>query len=455
MIGKSMTEGTPWKHIIKFALPVLAGSLLQQLYNTVDSIVVGRFASEDALSAVGTTGSFTFLFLALAMGFSAGNGVIVAQRYGAGDEKQVRANASTGIILMLGMGILSTIIGILVSKPAYTYLVDVPAELLDMTLQYFNIYALGLVFQFGYNIFSSILRAVGDSAATLYFLLIASVLNIGLDLAFVAGFHWGVVGAAIATDIAQGASFAAAYIYMTKKYPVFRFKPKELTWSQSLAKKTLITGFPIALQLIVVSFGLTFIQRAVNGFGKAMTASFTVGQRIEMYMNLPCNAFQTTLATYTGQNIGAGRAERVKKGAYQTVLMSLLMTLVISAAVWLLSGNIIELFKLSEQSAAYCNDHIKTIAFINIILALYIPLFGVFQGTNHGAAATVVATGALGVRVLVTYLFRHSDFFGHTIIWWNGLFGFGTGFLITWSYYLSGLWLKRSAVKTNSDDLQN
>lgn len=448
MIGRSMSEGTPWKHILKFALPVLAGQLLQQLYNTVDSIVVGRYASEDALSAVGTTGSFTFLFLAIATGFSAGNGVIVAQRYGAGDEKQVRANASTGILLLLGMGIISAIVGIAVSRPAYTYLVDVPDELLDMTLQYFNIYALGLIFQYGYNIFSSILRAVGDSAATLYFLLIASVLNIILDFAFVAGLHWGVVGAAVATDISQAASFVAAYIYMTRKYPIFRFKLREFTWSFGLAKKTLITGFPIALQLIVVSFGLTFIQRAVNGFGKAMTASFTVGQRIEMYMNLPCNAFQTTLATYSGQNIGAGKPERVKKGARQTVLMSLMMTLVISAAVWLLAGKIIGLFKLSDRSATYCLDHIRTIAFINIILSMYIPLFGVFQGANHGGAPTIVATGALGVRVLVTYLFRYGDFFGHTIIWWNGLFGFGTGFLITWSYYLSGLWMKNTAIKT-------
>ena len=440
MIGKSMTEGAPWKHILKFALPVLAGSLLQQLYNTVDSIVVGRYASEDALSAVGTTGSFTFLFLALATGFSAGNGVIVAQRYGAGDEKQVRTNASTGILLMLGMGIMSAVVGILVSRPAYVYLVNVHEDLIEMTLQYFRIYALGLVFQYGYNIFSSILRAVGDSAATLYFLLIASVLNIALDIIFVALFRWGVVGAAVATDIAQGASFAAAYLYMTRKYPVFRFKLKEFTWSFELAKKTLITGFPIALQLIVVSFGLTFIQRAVNGFGKAMTASFTVGQRIEMYMNLPCNAFQTTLATYTGQNIGAGKPERVKKGAYQTILMSFLMTVIISVIVWFMTDKIIALFKLGEMSAVHCHYHIRTIALINVVLALYIPLFGVFQGTNHGAAATVVATGALGVRVLVTYLFRYDSFFGHTIIWWNGLFGFGAGFIITWSYYLSELW---------------
>lgn len=447
MDGKSMTIGTPWKHIIRFALPVLVGLLLQQLYNTMDTIIVGNFSGEAALSAVGTTVSFVFLFLSLATGFSAGNGVVVAQHYGAGNEKQVRANASTGILLMLGMGIVSTIAALLVSRSAYTHLVSVPEEFLELTLQYFRIYALGLVFQFGYNIFSSILRAVGDSAATLYFLLTASVLNIILDLIFVAGFHWGVAGAAWATNIAQAASFIAAYIYMTNKYPVFRFRMNEFTWSFRLAKRTMLTGFPIALQMLLVSLGFTFIQRAVNGFGQAMTASFTVGQRIEMYIGLPCNAFQTTLATYTGQNVGAGKMDRVKKGTYQTVFMSLLLTLCISVLVWILAGNIIGLFGLSTQAAEYCTAHIKTVALINIVLSLYIPLFGVFQGTNHGIAATIAATAALTVRVLVTYLFRNSEMFGYTIIWWNGLFGFGTGFLISWSYYLSGKWRKNSLLE--------
>ena len=164
-------------------------------------------------------------------------------------------------------------------------------------------------------------------------------------------------------------------------------------------------------------------------------------------MNLPCSAFQTTLATYTGQNIGAGKPERVKKGARQAVLISFLLTLCISALVWLLAENIISLFKLSEQATVYCNAHLKTIAFINIILSIYIPLFGVFQGTNHGGAATFVAVGALGMRVLSTYLFRYSPLFGHTIIWWNGLFGFGTGCLITWTYYLSNRWQKKSAIE--------
>ncbi len=442
MKTKTMTEGSPWKHIILFALPVLAGSLLQQLYNTMDSLIVGRYAGENSLSAVGTTGSFAFLFLAIAIGFSAGNGVVVAQYFGAGDNEKVRAHASTGIAFLMFLGLISAVVGIFAARPAFKYFLHVSDELIDLTVLYFRIFAIGLIFQFGYNIISSILRAVGDSAATLYFLLISSVLNIFLDYVFVAIFHWDVAGAAIATDIAQGISFIAAYIYMRIRYPVFRFKLNEYKLDETLIPQTVNVGFPIALQLIVVSFGLTFIQRAVNEFGTFMTASFTVGQRIEMYLNLPCNAFQTTLATYTGQNVGAGKMDRVKQGARQTIIISLCMTLVISFLVYTYSGRIIEAFALSEQASAYCLAHLHAVAMINIVLAAYIPVFGVFQGTNHSVVPMIVACCALGLRVIVTYLFRYSPFLGHTVIWWNGIFGFGIGFTITWVYYLSGKWKK-------------
>lgn len=446
MIATPMTEGTPWRHIVRFAMPVLAGSLLQQLYNTVDAIVVGNFSGEASLSAVGTTGSFAFLFLAIAIGFSAGNGVIVAQHYGAGDEVQVRENASTGILFLMALGVVIALLGIAVARPAFVYIVNVPESYLDLTLRYFRIYAVGLVFQYGYNIFSSILRAVGDSAATLYFLLIASVMNVVLDLLFVAAFRWGVAGAAAATVIAQGASFAAAYLYMTRRYPIFRFRLREYRWNRPLIRKTVAIGLPISLHMMIVSVGLTLIQRAVNSFGQAMTASFTVGNRIEQYLNLPFNAFQTTLATYTGQNIGAGKLDRVKRGTRQTMLISLGMTVMISAMVWLFAENIITLFGLSDQAAVYCLAHLRTVALVNIILSVYVPLFGVFQGANHSGFPAVVATFSLTTRVLVTYLFMDSPFFGYRIIWWNGLFGFGMGFIVCWIYYLSGRWQRGATI---------
>lgn len=438
----NMTEGAPWKHIIKFALPVLLGSLLQQLYNTVDTIIVGNFSSQTALSAVGTTNSFAFFFLAIAIGFSSGNGVLIAQHYGAGNREKVRLAASSGIMFLMGMGVIAAILGAAVSFPAFKYLLAVEDGILEMTVVYFQIYAVGLIFQFGYNIYSSILRAVGDSAATLYFLLISSVANIGLDMLFVAGFHWGVAGAAIATDIAQLGSFIAAYIYMTKKYPIFKFARNEYKWDSKEITKTITIGMPISLQLVIVSLGLSLIQRAVNEFGEAMTASNTVGQRIEQYINLPCNALQTTLATYTGQNVGAGKMDRVKKGARQGVLISVSFTVIISVIIWLTSGIIAGMFGLEPEAMEYCVPHIQTVALINIVLSTYIPLFGVYQGTGHSIVPTIVATCALTVRVLMVYLVRYTPFLGYRIIWWNGLFGFGTGFMITWSYFLSGLWKK-------------
>ncbi|MBO7394320.1 MAG: MATE family efflux transporter [Abditibacteriota bacterium] len=445
-LTKTMTEGAPWKHILRFSLPVLAGSFLQQFYNTVDAIIVGKYAGEDALSAVGTTTSFAFLFLALAIGFSSGNGVVVAQYFGAGDDKNVRANGAAGVVFLMVLGVISAVLGIATARPAYANWLNVDGSILGLTVTYFRWYSLGLIFQFGYNIFSSILRALGDSAATLYFLLISSLLNIGLDLLFVAVFRWSVTGAAVATDISQLMSFIAAYLYTRRKYPVFRFGMGDLKWDPSRIKATVKVGLPISLQLIFVSLGFTFIQRAVNEFGKTMTAAFTVGQRVETYLNFPCHAFQTTLATYTGQNIGAGKIRRVKAGAKQAVALSLLLTLCISVSVWVFADKITALFSVSERAADYSLSFLRTVAVINILLASYIPLFGVFQGANHSGFPTLVSVSALGARVLATYLFRYSPFLGHTVIWWNGIFGFGLGFIMAWSYYLSGRWRKNSSL---------
>lgn len=442
MYGKPMTDGAPWRHIIRFALPILTGSLLQQLYHTVDTIVVGRYSGESALAAVGTTGSLTFLFLAVAIGFSAGNGVLVAQHYGGGDDARVRRAASTGILFLAGLGLAASAAGVLFARIAYTHFVAAPREILDMTLTYFRIYSAGLIFQYAYNILAAVLRAVGDSAAMLYFLFIAAVLNIGLDLLFVAVFKWGVAGAALATNISQAASVVAAWLYMTRKYPVFRYRIRELVFDRGAVADTVRIGFPIALQLVIVSLGITFIQRAVNGFGQFMTASFTVGHRVELYLHMPCNALQSTLATYTGQNVGAGRLDRVRLGVRQGVAISLALTAALSLPVWFFSGEVIELFALSREAAAYCDAHLKAISLINVILAIYVPLFGAFQGTRHSAVPTCVALCALTLRVIVTYLWKDSEFFGPSIIWWNGLFGFCTGALVAWGYYLSGRWRK-------------
>ena len=443
-----MTQGRPWIHIIKFSLPLLAGAVLQQLYSTVDTVVVGNFVGESALAAVGTTNTLVFFFLAIAIGFSAGNGVLIAQHFGAGRMDDVRRDASTGLLLLLLIGLLSGCAGILFSRWAYVKFVAVPPEILDSTLLYFRIYCAGLIFQFAYNSLAAILRSVGDSAATLYFLLLASVLNIALDLWFVAGLHWGVAGAAAATNVAQAFSVLAAWIYMQKKYPVFRCKLRDLVWDNAIAKSSFKLGWPIAMQLMIVAVGITFIQRAVNSFGQVMTATFTVGQRIEMYLHLPCNAMMTTLATYTGQNVGANKMERVRQGALQGVLISFFLTAVLALIVYFTAERLPGLFALGDRAAEYSQEYLKSIAFIVVILSLYVPLFGVFQGTRHVMVPTVIALCALTLRVIVTFVFKdNADCFGHTIIWWNGLFGFSTGCILSYIYYFSGRWKSNAQVK--------
>lgn len=444
--NNTMTEGTPWKHILKFAFPVLGSYILQQLYATTDSIIVGNFTGEEALAAVGTTGTVMYFCLALAMGFSAGNGVVVSQAFGAKDEKTMRAGASSGILFVLSVGLLCAIVCGCLSKYIYADFMAAPPEILGLSLEYFNICMVGLTFLYGYNIFSSILLAVGDSAAALYFQIISTVVNIVLDLIFVAYFKWGVAGAAWATSISHMFSCTSAFLYMRHKHPEFRFKLSEYKWDNKLIWLTVKMGFPIALQAALVAVGIGAIIRAVNSFGKHMTASFAVAHRIELILTLPAQVFHTALATYAGQNIGAGKMDRVKLGAKAGVSMAFGFGLIITSLVCFFTKDIINVFALSEQAGVYCFQHIRTAAFVNLLLAFVFPVTGIIQGAGHSSFATFVAIIALIARVGSTYLFIDSSFFGYQIIWWNNFWGFAAATLITLPYYISGRWQNNSAV---------
>ena len=441
--NRFLIEGSPWKGILRFAVPVFLGLLLQQLYNTADTIIVGNFESEDAMSAVGATAVLTMAFLAFANGFSAGAGVIIAQLFGADKKEELRKNACTSLILMLGMGVFCTGLALAINRLMLQYVLKTPTDLLEMAVTYFRVYALGLIFQFGYNIVAAILRGVGDSNATMYFLLVAAVINVGLDIVFVAVLHLGALGAALATDISQAGCCTAAVIYMVARYPIFRWKIKQITFKWNLAWNALKMGFPMALQQFIVAIGFVFLQRAVNSYGKFMTASFTVAMRVETYIQLPASSLQVTQATYTGQNLGAKKLERVSKGAKQTFIMSELITVVLSVAVFVFARQLALLFNLSEEAMSYCTTHIRTTAILLPILAGYFPILGLFQGADNGFKATIVATMALLTRVVTTYTLCYIPFMDYRIIWWNVAFGWGVGCTITWSFYFYGGWKKK------------
>ena len=404
------------------------------------------------MSAVGATAVLTMAFLAFANGFSAGAGVIIAQLFGAKKDEELRKNACTSLILMLGMGVICTGIALAINRPMLHYVLKTPADLLEMAVVYFRVYALGLIFQFGYNIVAAVLRGVGDSQATMYFLLIAAIINVGLDIVFVAVLHLGAMGAALATDISQAGCCIAGVVYMVKRYPIFRWKLKELTFEWKHAWNALKIGFPMALQQFIVAVGFVFLQRAVNGYGKYMTASFTVAMRVETYIQLPASSLQVTQATYTGQNLGADKIVRVSKGAKQTFLMSETVTLVLSVLVLIFAGRIAALFNLTDESIAYCITHIRTTAILLSLLAAYFPILGLFQGVDNGFKATIVATTALFVRVLTTYTLCYLPFMGYRIIWWNTAFGWGIGMILTWSLYFHGGWKKKWLNKAKSNE---
>ena len=442
-----LTQGTPWKGALRFALPLLLGNLLQQLYNTADTIIVGNYVSDHALSAVGSCTSLTMLFTALALGFSIGAGVLAAQYFGAQKLGEVRRYAATSIVLFLALGAVMSVLGAVLARPLLAGLLQTPAALLEMAVTYFMIYAAGLIFQFGYNIAAALLRAIGDSKATLYFLLASSLLNVVLDLLLVAVVKLGVAGAAIATVFSQLLSCVLSFWYMHRKYEFLRFSVRQLRFEPALAGRVLAVGAPMAVQQSVVSCGFMFMQRLVNSCGEDMVASFTVGSRIENYLILPTLSFQSTMATYTGQNIGARQPERVSRGLRQVILLAICITLPLSAAAYFLAPQIISLFAISGQAAAYCAQHLHLAACAVLVFAVYFPCNGLLQGAGEGLYATACAALALGVRVALAYLLIKTALFGVGAIWWSQLLAWVVTLIFCYCHYFRGTWKTRSLVR--------
>lgn len=443
---KDLTQGKPWRLILRFALPIMLGNLLQQLYNTADTIIVGNFEGQQALSSVGACTSLTILFTALAIGFSVGAGVLVSQYFGAAREQELRRFALAAIVLMLGMGLVMSVIGVVSAPLLLRQLLGTPQALYAQALVYFRIYAVGLIFQFGYNIAAALLRALGDSKATLYFLLVSSFMNVVLDLLFVAVFHMGVAGAAIATVISQVASCVIGFVYMQRKYPLLRFSWKQLRLDWAAMGRILRIGAPMALQQSIVSCGFLFLQRLVNSYGESLIASYTVANRMENILMIPIVGVQNTMATFAGQNMGAKQPERVAKGLGQGVLVALAMA--VSLCLCQLAGMelIVQAFKLDADAAALCRLHLTSAALAVPLFAVYFPANGMFQGVGQGFHATFYALLALGLRVLLAYTLHTTEVFGCTAIWWSQAMAWAVTLVVCYVHFFRGSWKKSSLI---------
>lgn len=445
-----MTTGSPAGHIIKFALPLLLGNLFQQLYNMVDSLVVGNFVGEDALAAVGTCGSMNFLFFSLSSGLAIGIGIIVAQFFGAGDEENVRKTIANSIYVLAGAAITVSIIGI-VFCPNILRLLQTPEDIIGDSITYMRTTCAGIIFIAMYNGIASMLRALGDSKTPLYFLMISSVINVVLDLVFVLKLNWSVFGVALATIIAQAVSAITCIIYAYHKVPYFRLTRDQLRPQPQIIINSFKLGVPIALQNAMIAISCMVLQGVVNSFGSTIMASYTIIGRIEQIVQQPFSSLGTALTTYCGQNMGAGKTDRVKKGFRQATLMVLVFSICMIPIAYIFGEQIIGAFVNEPEVIAIGTQalRINSLCYFGLGM-IYVPR-AVLNGCGDTGFAMINGATEVACRVLYSQILTRIPFLGYWGIWLTTGATWATTAVVCVMRYVNGKWRKQSLVERSKE----
>ena len=317
---KELTSGSPMKLILGFAVPLLFGMLFQQFYSLMDTIIVGRYLGVTALAAVGATGSINFLIIGFCQGICNGFGLPVAQRFGARDYDGVRKYVGNSAILSVLIGGVLTALTVIFCRPILV-LMQTPSDIIDLSYNYIVVIFAGIPAIILYNILSSYLRSLGDSITPVIFLIVAAVLNIGLDLFFIICLHWGVFGAAFATVLSQAVSGVLCLFVIIRKFDILHLKRSDWVLDASYVRNLLIMGLPMGLQYSITAIGSVILQTAVNTLGSGAVAAMTAGSRISMFMMCPFDAISTAASVFCSQNLGAGQSKRIRQGLRQGVLV--------------------------------------------------------------------------------------------------------------------------------------
>lgn len=412
---KEMTAGKPYKLILSFAVPMIIGNIFQQLYNMVDTVIVGKYVGVNALAGVGSTGAINFLVIGFALGVCSGFSIMIAQRFGAGDYSEMRKYISHSVYLCIAVAVILTMGTMLLTKPILT-LMNTPEEIYDYAYKYIIIIFAGISATMFYNMLSSILRAVGDSRTPLIFLGVSSVLNVGLDLLCIIAFDMGVAGAGVATVVSQGVSAVLCLIYMRKNYEILRFEKGELKFEPQKAVRLLSVGIPMALQFSITAIGSIILQSAVNSLGTSAVASVTAASKIQMVAVGPMESLGITMATYCGQNRGAGKYTRIRVGIRQSLIMSMIYCVAAALAVSFLGGAMTVLFVSSNQTSP---EELKEIIGLSVkylrLNGLFYPVLGVLfilrnalQGMGYSILPMMAGVSELAARSLVVFVFVSS-----------------------------------------------
>ena len=384
-----MTEGSIVKSLLLFALPLIFGNLLQQLYNTADSIIVGNFVGANALAAVGSSGSPIYLLIGFSQGLAVGAGVVVSQFLGAKDHQEAQEAVHTSLAIAVIMGLLLTVGGIACGR-ALLVAMNTPAEVLGDAVTYIRIYFGGVLFSVVYNMTAGILNAAGNSRRSLIYLAWASVTNIVLDLVFIVIFRMGVAGAAIATDISQLVSCVLSLRFLIKSTDDCRVIPRAIRLHKKMAARIIRVGLPTGIQNMVISFSNVLVQASVNSYGAAAMAGFAAYMKIDGFNILPVSSISMAATTFVGQNYGAGRLDRVKKGTWVTLAMGLVYTLATGALLLLGQDVIMHLFTNDETVVFFGEAAMHWFCPFYFLLSILHGLAGAVRGTGASVPPMVV-----------------------------------------------------------------
>ena len=441
-----MTKGNVTRHLLHFTIPLLAGNLIQQFYNIVDSIVVGQFVGAKALGAVGAVGNVMFIFFALCMGLSAGVGIIVSQYFGADNFEKVQKTIANCVYVVSGAGILMSVLAVVLAPQILVWM-NTPADTYQYALDYMRITGAATIVVAAYNAISAILRALGDSKTPLIFLVVASVLNIILDFAFVLGLDMGVEGAALATAISQCLSAVGSIVVAVKKNPFFHLERKHFIIDKELVGDIFSLGIPVAGQNAMISLSCVLLQSVVNGYGSAVMAAYTATSRVEQLVHQPFNSLGMAASTFSGQNVGAGQYDRVIDGNRKAMKVMGIFSVVMMGVMMLCGNWVIGFFVDEAKVITMGATGLRLTSLMYFALGVIYVSRGTLNGLGDAKYALVNGICEVLGRIVFVVVLTNIPVIGFWSVWLtNGLTWIvagSAGFI----RFKQGKWKQHSVVK--------
>lgn len=455
---KDLTGGTPWKRIVGFATPMLIGNIAQQFYNTADSIIVGRYIGDNALAAVGSAGPILNLLLVLFVGISVGASIMVSQYFGAKDREKLSHTIGICITLTAIASLIIMIIGPLLTRPLLS-LLNTPESIIDWSTDYLNIYFIGIAGFAYFNILSGILRGLGDSVSALGFLLISTVLNVGLDILFVAKFNMGVPGVAFATVISQGFSAILTILKLVKTKDSFDLNFKMLKPNKEYAYQIIKLGLPSGLTQAIFSLAMIIVQSLTNSFGEMVIAANVIIMRVDGFAMMPNFSFGSAMTTYTGQNIGANKMHRVDEGIKQGTMISMAVSTTITILLLIFGRYLMGIFTETQELIDLSMRMMRILALGYIAMAVTQSLTGVMRGAGDTMTPmwiSLITTVVVRVPIAygIAYFTRSIEYpFGRPeSIFISLLLAWTIGATITTFFFKKGAWRKKSLVNKDNNE---